>query len=73
MVSLLVIRRIAWLRSTQRKLTMGLAFSAISKYIEMYTSAVVEVGKSVGGWCRLENRLSRPWGLSTGWTRWRSG
>ena len=48
MVSLLVIRRIAWLRSTQRKLTMGLAFSAISKYIEMYTSAVVEVGKSVG-------------------------
>ena len=49
MVSLLVIRRIAWLRSTQRNLKMGLAFSAISKYIEMYTSAVVEVGKSVGG------------------------
>ena len=30
------------------KLVLGLAFSAISKYIEMYTSAVVEVGKSVG-------------------------
>ena len=31
-----------------RKLVMGLVFSAISKYIELVTSAGAEVGKSVG-------------------------
>ena len=31
-----------------RKLVMGLTFSAISKYIELVTSAGAEVGKSVG-------------------------
>ena len=54
-----------------RKLVMGLAFSAISKYIELVTSAGAEVGKSVG--MVLETRLSLPLGLRTGWTRWRSG
>jgi hypothetical protein len=31
-----------------RKLVMGLAFSAISKYIELVTSAWAMIGKSVG-------------------------
>ena len=41
-----------------RKLVVGLAFSATSKYIELVTSAGAEVGKSVG--MVLETRLSRP-------------
>ena len=56
-----------------RKLVMGLALSAIGKYIELVTSAEAEVGNSVGMVGRLETRLSRPWGVRTGWTLWRSG
>ena len=55
-----------------RKMVMWLAFSAISKYIELVTSAWAEIGKIVGMVWRLETRLSRLWGLRTGWTRWRS-
>jgi hypothetical protein len=55
------------------KLVMGLALSAIGKYIELVTSAEAEVGNSVGMVGRLETRLSRPWGVRTGWTLWRSG
>ena len=42
-----------------RKLVVGLAFSATSKYIELLISAGAEVGKNVG--MVLETRLSRPW------------
>ena len=42
-----------------RKLVVGLAFSATSKYIEVVTSAGAEVGKIVG--MVLETRLSWPW------------
>ena len=42
-----------------RKLVVGLAFSATSKYIEVVTSAGAEVGKRVG--MVLETRLSWPW------------
>jgi hypothetical protein len=48
-LSLLASRRTAWPRkSNQRKLVMGLAFSAISKYIEKITSAGAEVRKTLG-------------------------
>jgi hypothetical protein len=58
-----------------RKLVMGLAFSAISKYIELVTSAEAEVGKSVGMVLEVGEQVVRAlsWGLRTGWTRWRSG
>ena len=46
-------------------LEMGLA-SAVSKYIELVTSAWAEIGKIVGMVWRFETRLSRLWGLRTG-------
>ena len=44
---------------SERKLVVGLAFSAISKYIEVVNSAGAEVGRSVG--IVLESMLSWPW------------
>ena len=46
-----------------RKLVMGLAFSAISKYIELVTSAWAVIGKSVGMVLEVEDQAVQALGI----------